>query len=60
MSRTLDADSDAGIDVPPELLPSTELLEIVGNCANVAEPAKSVKLGCVELGTPAVEMVFIH
>jgi hypothetical protein len=60
MSRTFEADSEFGEAVPPLLLPRTVLLPIVGNCPNVDVPEISPKLGCVELGTPPVDIALIH
>ena len=59
-SRTCDADSADGIDVPPELLPRIDWLLIDGNCASDRLPEMSVKAGCEVLGTPSVEIELIQ
>ena len=59
-SSTLEADNADGIEVPPELLPNTELFEIEGNWEREALPAIFAKVGCALDGTPDVEIALIN
>jgi hypothetical protein len=60
MSRTLEAERIDGVELDPELLPRTTLLPMLGNCANVTDPAISAKLGWLDVNVPAVDKLLNH
>ena len=60
LSMTMDSEFASGVDDPPEIFDTTVLLPIEGNCARVADPEIAENEGCVDDGTPEVEIWLIH